>query len=77
MVISEQYIGNTGDMVALKAGRDDAWLDRRIFQLLCRLDSAPIRVSSRGASSCNLDILLKYFPAVGILKQGMKLAGSK
>lgn len=43
---SEQYIGNTTDMVALKAGRDDAWLDRKIFQLLCKLDSAPIRVST-------------------------------
>lgn len=45
LVNHEQYIGNKSDLVTLKVGRDDAWLDQKIFQLLVKLDSAPIQVN--------------------------------
>lgn len=44
VAVHEQYIGNRSDMLSIKAHRDDAWLDRKIFQLLVKLDSVPIRV---------------------------------
>lgn len=42
----ERYIGCQSDMITLKAGRDDAWLDRVIMQLLVKYNCAPLRVGS-------------------------------
>lgn len=39
----ERYIGCQSDMITLKAGRDDAWLDRVIMQLLVKYNCAPLR----------------------------------
>ncbi|KAI3391060.1 hypothetical protein diail_8065, partial [Diaporthe ilicicola] len=39
LVPHEGYIGNTTDLVTLKAERDDAWLDRQILGLLIRANN--------------------------------------
>ncbi|KAH7635317.1 hypothetical protein B0T09DRAFT_370564 [Sordaria sp. MPI-SDFR-AT-0083] len=43
LVRHERYLGCQSDLVTLKAGRDDAWLDRRIIQLLVKYNCAPLR----------------------------------
>lgn len=40
----ENYIGNTPDLLTLKASRDDAWLDRQILQLLVKTNSRVLSV---------------------------------
>ena len=39
----ERYLGCQSDMITLKAGRDDAWLDRVIMQLLVKYNCEPLR----------------------------------
>lgn len=46
LVKHENYIGNTADMVTLKAERDDAWLDRQILRLLVRANNRVLSVST-------------------------------
>lgn len=41
----ENYIGNTPDLVTLKATSDDAWLDRQILQLLAKTNNRVLSVS--------------------------------
>jgi len=53
LAVHETYFACGSDMVSLKAGRDDAWLDRVIFKLLVRLNSAPLRVSMISAVFCH------------------------
>ncbi|KAK3955217.1 hypothetical protein QBC32DRAFT_380493 [Pseudoneurospora amorphoporcata] len=43
LVRHERYLGCQSDLITLKAGRDDAWLDRRIIQLLVKYNCAPLR----------------------------------
>lgn len=46
LVLHEGYIGNTTDLVTLKAERDDAWLDRMILWLLVKANNRLLSVSS-------------------------------
>lgn len=41
----ENYIGNTPDLVTLKATKDDAWLDRQILHLLAKTNNRVLSVS--------------------------------
>jgi hypothetical protein len=45
LVKHENYIGNTADLITLKAERDDAWLDRQILWLLVRANNRVLSVS--------------------------------
>lgn len=45
VVKHEGYIGNTTDLVTLKAERDDAWLDRVLLRLLVRANNGVLSVS--------------------------------
>lgn len=45
LVNHENYIGNTADLITLKAERDDAWLDRQILWLLVRANNRVLSVS--------------------------------
>ncbi|KAK3401496.1 hypothetical protein B0T20DRAFT_492207 [Sordaria brevicollis] len=43
LVRHERYLNCQGDMITLKAGRDDAWLDEVIMRLLVKYNCAPLR----------------------------------
>lgn len=45
IVKHEGYIGNTADLITLKAERDDAWLDRQILRILVRANNRVLSVS--------------------------------
>lgn len=46
LVKHERYLNCQADMITLKAGRDDAWLDEVIMRLLVKYNCAPLRVGS-------------------------------
>lgn len=75
LVLQEGYIGNTGDLVTLKADRDDTWLDRQILGLLVRVNNRFLSVclTQRIVSlvvSLNPAKRLDHLPIVAVLERG-------